>query len=74
MCYVIGVNRIGMDGNQHEYVGHSQIIDYLGNDVITPYSSEETKIAVLSKEEMEATRQKLNFLNDKDGFTLLDFN
>lgn len=31
LSYVIGVNRIGVDANNLEYVGHSQVIDYLGN-------------------------------------------
>ncbi len=30
MCYVVGVNRIGEDQNNHVYNGNSQVIDYLG--------------------------------------------
>lgn len=71
MCYVLGVNRVGTDGNQHEYVGHSQIIDFLGNDLVAPFSSEAISIATLDKEAMRTTRQKLNFLNDKDIFSLV---
>jgi omega-amidase len=70
MCYVLGVNRVGTDGNLHEYVGHSQIIDFLGNELVAPFSSEAICIATLDKEDLMATRQKLNFLNDKDTFTL----
>ena len=34
MCYTIGVNRVGLDSNNLEYVGHSQVVDYLGNYVL----------------------------------------
>ncbi len=36
MCYTIGVNRIGIDESNHEYVGHSQAVDFLGNYVLEP--------------------------------------
>lgn len=28
ICYTIGVNRIGEDGNNHPYSGHSQVVDF----------------------------------------------
>ena len=71
MCYVVGVNRIGLDGNNYEYVGHSQVIDYLGNSILAPFEEQEIKIITLVKNEMLETRDKLNFLNDKDAFQLL---
>jgi len=72
MCYVIGVNRIGFDANNHEYVGHSQAVDYLGNYVVEPQTKKGLYILVLDKELLHETRQKLNFLNDKDSFNILD--
>ena len=30
MSYSIGVNRVGLDGNGHEYPGHSAVYDVLG--------------------------------------------
>jgi omega-amidase len=70
MCYVIGVNRIGFDSNNHEYVGHSQVVDFLGNCLVEPFEDEAVKIVTLDKEVMLETRQKLNFLNDKDVFEI----
>lgn len=70
MCYVIGVNRIGFDSNNHEYVGHSQAVDFLGNYLVEPFENEAVKIVTLDKDEMLETRQKLNFLNDKDVFEI----
>lgn len=69
-CYVIGVNRIGQDGNNHHYVGHSQAIDYLGNYLLKPIENEQIQIVSLDKESMLTTRKKLAFLNDQDDFVI----
>ncbi len=66
MCYTIGVNRIGADNNNLDYVGHSQVIDFLGNTLIEPQKEERIFITTLNKIEMLDTRNKLGFLNDKD--------
>ncbi len=66
MCYTIGVNRIGIDNNNLEYVGHSQAIDFLGNNLIESQKSEGIFITTLDKTEMLVTRNKLGFLNDRD--------
>ncbi len=68
LSYAIGVNRIGTDNNDFEYIGHSQIIDELGNFIIVPTENEGVFIATLDKNNMLETRNKLNFLNDKDVF------
>jgi omega-amidase len=71
LSYVIGVNRIGTDTNDFEYIGHSQIIDELGNFIIEPTEKENIFIATLDKNKMLETRNKLNFLNDRDAFNLV---
>jgi omega-amidase len=71
MSYVIGVNRIGTDYNNHEYVGHSQVVDFLGNYIVEPYETEDIFVVELSKEKILETRSKLAFLNDKDAFEIL---
>jgi omega-amidase len=40
VSYAIGVNRIGFDDNHHEYVGHSQVVDFLGNYVLEPQEAD----------------------------------
>lgn len=72
MSYVIGVNRIGVDANQHEYVGHSQVVDFLGNNSMEPQETEGVFISELDIEKLIETRKKLNFLNDRDDFQLID--
>ena len=70
MCYTIGVNRIGVDDNNLEYVGHSQAVDFLGNSVLVPQEIEGVFIVELNKEKLLETRNKLGFLNDMDSFEL----
>lgn len=72
MCYTIGVNRNGLDNNNFEYVGHSQVVDFLGNYVLEPQETEGFFVVELSKEKMFETRNKLGFLNDRDSFELKD--
>ncbi|RXR20787.1 nitrilase family protein [Flavobacterium amnicola] len=70
MCYVVGVNRIGIDGNNYEYIGHSQAVDFLGNYLVAPFEEETFKIITLDKNQMLETRSKLNFLKDRDTFEI----
>ena len=71
VSYVIGVNRIGTDNNNFEYIGHSQIIDELGNFILKPTEDEGVFIADFDKNKMLETRNKLNFLDDRDYFDLI---
>jgi omega-amidase len=72
MSYTIGVNRTGIDGNGHEYSGNSIVIDELGNE-LTPIAEhkEITIHKTLSKENLNHSRKKFNFLNDQDKFNIL---
>ncbi|TRZ45835.1 amidohydrolase [Robertkochia solimangrovi] len=69
MSYVIGVNRVGKDGNGYPYTGASSAYDPLGYQLC--YSeTEEILIAELSRSAMIEIRDKLGFLKDQDTFTL----
>jgi predicted amidohydrolase len=70
MCYTIGVNRIGTDNNNLEYVGHSQAVDFLGNYLLEPQEADGVFIVEIDKEKILETRSKLAFLEDKDDFEL----
>lgn len=71
MSYVIGVNRVGADGNNHEYSGHSAAYDVLGNRMDNLKSDiEGIEIVTLDKSELNNYRSKLNFLEDRDLFAL----
>ncbi|KIO52271.1 amidohydrolase [Flavobacterium hibernum] len=70
LSYVAAVNRIGLDDNNFEHVGHSQLIDFWGNYVIEPQETEGVFVADLDKNAMIEMRKRLNFLSDKDDFEI----
>jgi predicted amidohydrolase len=70
MSCVVGVNRVGIDENGHEYIGHSQVIDGLGNYVLAPEEEAGTFIVTLDRTQLVASRTKLPFLNDQDSFEI----
>lgn len=72
LSYIIGVNRTGVDANNHEYNGHSQVIDFLGNPILEPQENEGVFIVELDKNIMLETRKKMDFLSDKDVFEIKD--
>ncbi len=71
MSYCIGVNRVGLDTNNYEYSGNSAVYNVLGENIsnISP-NKEQTEIVILNKEHIKINRKKLQFLNDRDRFTL----
>ena len=72
LCYAIGVNRLGKDFNNIEYLGHSAVIDAMGNPVLDfEEGQEKIKTIILSKEHIENTRSKFGFLEDKDEFEIV---
>lgn len=72
MSYCIGVNRVGLDANNHEYSGHSAAYDVLGKRIDSiPYDNEAVEIVTLDKTHIETYRNKLGFLKDKDDFNLV---
>ena len=71
MAYCIGVNRVGLDGADFEYTGHSAVYDVLGEQLC--YSEkEEVLYATLDKAHIEDTRKQLRFLEDRDHFSLIE--
>ena len=68
LSYVAAVNRIGLDDNNFEHIGHSQLIDFWGDYIIAPQETEGVFVGELDKNAMVEMRKKLNFLNDKDDF------
>lgn len=70
LSYVVGVNRIGFDANNYEHIGHSQVVDFLGNYILEPQETEAVFVVELDKNSMLETRKKLDFLSDKDTFEI----
>lgn len=70
LSYVVGVNRIGLDANNYEHIGHSQAVDFLGNYILEPQETEGVFVVELDKNVIVETRKKLDFLSDKDTFEI----
>lgn len=70
-AYVAGCNRVGSDGNQHQYSGDSRIISPLGDILAAAEPFARARIdAELSLEELQAYRERFPAWRDADAFTL----
>jgi omega-amidase len=66
--YVIGVNRVGDDGNNIAHSGDTMIIDPLGETLYHAAPKEEVFTLTLTKEQLETVRQRFPFWRDADHF------
>ena len=72
MCYLVGVNRVGADGNAILHSGDSAVYDELGTQIGAPTPFKEEVLTItLHRDKMLESRKRFNFLNDRDSFTIL---
>jgi omega-amidase len=69
-CYVVGVNRIGDDGNGIHYPGDSMIVNPLGEPVYRSGERREIFTYTLTLDGLNDVRSKLPFLKDADPFVI----
>jgi len=67
-CFVVGVNRVGLDGNEIPYTGHSMFVNSQGEIQAEIIDEEKIEIINLNDESLNITRKYMPFLNDRDGF------
>lgn len=72
LSFAAGVNRVGKDGNQVEYNGHSALFGPRGEEIIPSFEEEAIKVTTLSAEDLHAYREKFPAFMDADGFRLED--
>ena len=70
LCYVVGVNRIGKDGNGAAYVGDSVALDYLGQVLGGDRGGDFAETVVLDRESLLAFRNSFPAHLDADDFEL----
>jgi predicted amidohydrolase len=70
-CYVIGVNRVGSDGNKIYHSGNSLVIDPLGQVLYHMADEEDVNTITLTKEKLEEVRERFPFWKDADDFSIL---
>lgn len=67
-CYVVGINRVGNDGNNIYHSGDSMVIDPMGEILYTKANEEDVFTITLDKTKLEEIRAKLPFWLDGDNF------
>lgn len=70
-CYVIGVNRVGTDGNGLEHLGDSMVVDPMGQVLAQITGKPGTETVVLDKDTLEEIRSRLPFWKDADAFSII---
>lgn len=69
--YVVGVNRVGKDGNDIYHSGDSMIIDPLGEILYQKKDEEDIFTISLNKEHLQNVREKFPFWKDADEFQIM---
>jgi len=70
-CYTIGVNRVGEDGSGALFNGHSKVFDSFGKELLSATDNTEEVLQIsLSLDDLKLKRRQMNFLQDRDDFTL----
>ncbi|GAC1441284.1 MAG: amidohydrolase [Sediminibacterium sp.] len=70
-CYVIGLNRVGNDGNHIYHSGDSMVLDGLGTVLYHKTHDEDIHTITLEKEPLEEIRTRFPFWRDADHFNIL---
>jgi len=70
-CYVVGLNRVGTDGNNIYHSGNSLVIDPLGQVLYHMPDDEDVNTVTISKDYLNEVREKFPFWKDGDGFSLV---
>lgn len=66
----VGVNRVGTDGNGIGYAGDSAVLDHLGEALVELGPAEQVALASLSREALQAHRERFPADRDADAFEL----
>lgn len=69
-CYVVGVNRVGRDGNDINHSGNSMVVDPLGEVLYHNSDDEDIFTITLEKEHLDSVREKFPFWRDADAFRI----
>lgn len=70
--YVVGVNRVGNDGNGIYHSGDSMVVDPMGEVLFTQKDEEVVHTITLDKNHLHSVRERLPFLKDADNFKIIE--
>ena len=69
-CYVIGVNRIGRDGNDLDYDGHSAVVNPQGEEALQAGTAAGVHQCTIALATVQQWRQRFPAWMDADSFQL----
>jgi predicted amidohydrolase len=70
-CFTIGVNRVGEDGNGIPFNGYTKVFDAFGKELLSAKENMEEVLQIeISLDDLKLKRRQMNFLKDRDNFTL----
>ena len=72
MSYVIGVNRVGEDGNGINYSGDSSVFSPLGEQLWQRSGKAVCETITIDKQQIVEARERFPFLDDADNFIVAD--
>jgi omega-amidase len=70
LSYVVGVNRVGTDGNGIDYSGDSAVIDFIGHAISECTDQQVVVTSTLQAAELQAHRERFPAMLDADRFSL----
>ncbi len=70
LCYVVGVNRVGHDGNSRTYAGDSVVVDHLGHTLIDQGDCQRVDTLTLDGDKLARYRRKFPAHLDADPFRI----
>lgn len=70
-CFVVGVNRVGVDGNGIDHSGDSMVLDALGATLYHKQDQEDIYTIVLEKSGLTEVRDRFPFWKDADQFNII---
>jgi omega-amidase len=71
VAYTVGVNRIGEDGNGHEYSGDSMVVNFKGDILFNAADEEITQTITLPQQDLISVRESFPAYLDADLFKIL---
>jgi len=70
LCYVAGLNRVGVDGNGLAYSGDSVVLDFMGAPLLSMGDEEGVATAIIRADALLGHRERFPAMLDGDAFTL----
>ena len=70
-CVSVGINRVGKDNSDIYFPGSSSVYDAFGKNLLNLGDKVDViKSIAISRDDLQLKRRQINFLQDRDNFTI----